>query len=196
MPFYKIEEMETKYSEVGPATAKTVAGDLMKAGVVVDAPPSPRVELKRQHVDRQWQFGDLSVGGCDADGGVVLACGSRSWYRYADPKLLTLGLGYVGRCPRSVNEFWCLLEPWIPIVSPETDPHRPHGNGIFRQRGFTESSQCRGGNFDVSKLGKSINGELDVARLAGSDGGVQLGNALLGFRTTVAKNLLRAAPVK
>ena len=27
MPFYKIEEMETKYSEVGPATAKTVAGD-------------------------------------------------------------------------------------------------------------------------------------------------------------------------
>ena len=34
MPFYKIEEMETKYSEVGPATAKTVAGDLMKAGVV------------------------------------------------------------------------------------------------------------------------------------------------------------------
>ena len=34
MPFYKIDEMETKYSEVGPATAKTVAGELMKAGLV------------------------------------------------------------------------------------------------------------------------------------------------------------------
>jgi quercetin dioxygenase-like cupin family protein len=34
MPFYKISEMETKYSSSGPATAKTVAGELMKAGVV------------------------------------------------------------------------------------------------------------------------------------------------------------------
>ena len=48
----------------------------------------------------------------------------------------------------------------------------------------------------MSKLGKGINGELDVARLAGSEGSVQLGDAFLGFRTTVAKNLLRVAAVK
>ena len=34
MPFYKISEMETVKSSSGPATAKTVAGELMKAGVV------------------------------------------------------------------------------------------------------------------------------------------------------------------
>lgn len=48
----------------------------------------------------------------------------------------------------------------------------------------------------MAKLRKGINGELDMSRLARSEGSVQLGDALLGFRTTVAENLLRAAPVK
>ena len=34
MPFYKISEMEPVKSIVGPATAKSVPGELMKAGVV------------------------------------------------------------------------------------------------------------------------------------------------------------------
>ncbi len=34
MPFYRISEMEEKHSKVGPAVAKTLAGELMKAGVV------------------------------------------------------------------------------------------------------------------------------------------------------------------
>jgi len=34
MPFYKISEMESKPSTSGPAMAKSVAGELMKAGVV------------------------------------------------------------------------------------------------------------------------------------------------------------------
>jgi quercetin dioxygenase-like cupin family protein len=34
MPFYKILEMEAKKSSSGPAMAKSVAGELMKAGVV------------------------------------------------------------------------------------------------------------------------------------------------------------------
>ncbi|MFC1491602.1 cupin domain-containing protein [Nitrospinota bacterium] len=34
MPFYKISEMESKKSSAGPATAKTVPGELMKAAVV------------------------------------------------------------------------------------------------------------------------------------------------------------------
>ena len=34
MPFYKISEMKEKRSSVGPAVSKSVAGELMKAGVV------------------------------------------------------------------------------------------------------------------------------------------------------------------
>ena len=34
MPFYKISEMESKPSSAGPAMAKSVAGELMKAGIV------------------------------------------------------------------------------------------------------------------------------------------------------------------
>ena len=34
MPFYKISEMEARKSSSGPAMAKTVPGELMKAGVV------------------------------------------------------------------------------------------------------------------------------------------------------------------
>ncbi len=34
MPFYKISEMEGKKSDVGPAIGKSVAGELMKSGVV------------------------------------------------------------------------------------------------------------------------------------------------------------------
>ncbi len=34
MPFYKLSEMEAQKSSVGPAMGKTVAGELMKSGVV------------------------------------------------------------------------------------------------------------------------------------------------------------------
>ncbi|MED5579542.1 MAG: cupin domain-containing protein [Nitrospinota bacterium] len=34
MPIYKISEMEAKKSNVGPATGKTVAGELIKVGIV------------------------------------------------------------------------------------------------------------------------------------------------------------------
>ena len=34
MPFYKMSEMEAKRSKVGPSESKSVAGELMKVGVV------------------------------------------------------------------------------------------------------------------------------------------------------------------
>ena len=34
MPIYKISEMEAQKSNVGPATGKTVAGELIKVGIV------------------------------------------------------------------------------------------------------------------------------------------------------------------
>ena len=77
MPFYKIEEMETKYSEVGPATAKTVAGELMKAGLVTyqtgEGPPphfhpneeqfmlviSGKMNMILGEEDKEFMSGDL-----------------------------------------------------------------------------------------------------------------------------------------